>query len=149
LLIYYKDNGYLNLLVGFIVLINYWYYFAIHGITWAKYTKDGFKSIRLEYFGNWLPIAIAKAIISQTLYNWRIIPAIVFGLFFYYPLSLAMYFLLILNIFHNGRLWWFYDFFMLLKENKVLYWIILQKLAVISTENMKFKYLNFKLFDHI
>jgi hypothetical protein len=40
--------------------------------------------------------------------------------------------------------------FMLLKKTKiVLYWIILQKLAVISTENMKFKYLNFKLFDHI
>jgi uncharacterized membrane protein YfbV (UPF0208 family) len=39
------------------------------------------------------PIAIARAIISQTLYNWRIMPAIVLGLFLlYYPLSLAMYF---------------------------------------------------------
>jgi hypothetical protein len=65
----------------------------IHGITWAKYTKDGFKSIRFEYFEILDSIAIARAIISQTLYNWRIMPAIVLGLFLlYYPLSLAMYF---------------------------------------------------------
>jgi hypothetical protein len=48
LLIYYKDNGYLN--PGFIVLIKLTIgiilHELIHGITWAKYTKDGFKSIR-------------------------------------------------------------------------------------------------------
>jgi hypothetical protein len=53
LLIYYKDNGYLNpfgwfyctnaLTIGIIL------HELIHGITWAKYTKDGFKSIRFEY----------------------------------------------------------------------------------------------------
>jgi hypothetical protein len=41
-------------LVGFIVLIaltiGIILHELIHGITWAKYTKDGFKSIRFEYF---------------------------------------------------------------------------------------------------
>jgi hypothetical protein len=40
-------------LVGFIVLIaltiGIILHELIHGITWAKYTKDGFKSIRFEY----------------------------------------------------------------------------------------------------
>jgi hypothetical protein len=78
-------------------------------------------------------------------------PAIVLGLFLlYYPLSLAMYFFNFGIFFTMAAFGDFMIIFMLLKENKiVLYWIILQKLAVISTENMKFKYLNFKLFDHI
>jgi hypothetical protein len=63
-------------LVGFIVLIaltiGIILHELIHGITWAKYTKDGFKSIRFGVLWKFLtPIAIAKAIISQTLYNWR------------------------------------------------------------------------------
>jgi hypothetical protein len=55
LLIYYKDNGYLNPFWLVLLLINYIgiiLHELIHGITWAKYTKDGFKSIRFGYFGN-------------------------------------------------------------------------------------------------
>jgi hypothetical protein len=49
-------------------------------------------------------LPLQRAIISQTLYNWGIMPAIVLGLFLlYYPLSLAM--VNFWNIFHNGRLW--------------------------------------------
>jgi hypothetical protein len=52
LLIYYKDNVLESLLVGFIVLIaltiGIILHELIHGITWAKYTKDGFKSIVLS-----------------------------------------------------------------------------------------------------
>jgi hypothetical protein len=51
------------LVVGFIVLIalTIILHELIHGITWAKYTKDGFKSIRFEYFEILDSIAIAKS----------------------------------------------------------------------------------------
>jgi hypothetical protein len=51
-------------LVGFIVLIatiGIILHELIHGITWAKYTKDGFKSIRFGVLWKFLtPIAIAS-----------------------------------------------------------------------------------------
>jgi hypothetical protein len=58
-LIYYKDNGYLNpFLVGLTLTIGIILHELIHGITWAKYTKDGFKSIfgTLEILDSLLPL---------------------------------------------------------------------------------------------
>jgi hypothetical protein len=97
-------------LVGFIVLIALTIgimHELIHGITWAKYTKDGFKSIRFGVLWKFLTLLpLQRAIISQTLYNWRLCQLLSWGFFLlYYPLSLAMYFVNFWNIFHNGRLW--------------------------------------------
>jgi fatty-acid desaturase len=85
-------------LVGFIVLIaltiGIILHELIHGITWAKYTKDGFKSIRFGVLWKFLtllplqePLLVKHYIIGGLcqLLSW--------GFFLlYYPLSLAMYF---------------------------------------------------------
>jgi hypothetical protein len=83
------------LVVGFIVLIalTIILHELIHGITWAKYTKMDLNQFVLSTLKFLTLLPLQRAIISQTLYNWRIMPAIVLGLFLlYYPLSLAMYF---------------------------------------------------------
>ena len=127
LLIYYKDNVYLNpFLVGFIVLIaltiGIILHELIHGITWAKYTKNGFKSIRFGVLWKFLtpychckePLLVKHYIIGG------IMPAIVLGLF---PTLLSFItgnvFLLIFGIFFTMAA--FGDFmiiFLLLRENK-------------------------------
>ncbi|NRT15820.1 hypothetical protein HNP99_002180 [Flavobacterium sp. 28A] len=50
-IIYFKNNGYLNPILIFTIIISTLtigiiLHELIHGITWAKFTKDGFKSIK-------------------------------------------------------------------------------------------------------
>jgi hypothetical protein len=96
-------------LVGFIVLIALTIgiiLHELHGITWAKYTKDGFKSIRFGVLWKFLtPYCHCKEPLVKHYIIGGIMPAIVLGLFLlYYPLSLAMYFVNF-GIFFTMALW--------------------------------------------
>jgi hypothetical protein len=96
-------------LVGFIVLIaltiGIILHELIHGITWAKYTKDGFKSIRFEYFEILTLIAIEPLLVKH--YIIEDYASYCLGAF---PALLSfitgnVFFVNFEYIFHNGRLW--------------------------------------------
>ena len=127
LLIYYKHNGYLNpvlifTIIMFLLTIGIILHELIHGITWAKFTKNGFKSIRFGVLWKFLtpychckePLLIKHYIIGA------IMPAIILGLL---PAIISLItgnvILLIFGIFFTMAA--FGDFmivFLLIKENK-------------------------------
>jgi len=127
LLIYYKHNGYLNpvlifTIIMFLLTIGIILHELIHGITWAKFTKNGFKSIRFGVLWKFLtpychckePLLIKHYIIGA------IMPAIILGLL---PAIISLItgnvILLLFGIFFTMAA--FGDFmivFLLIKENK-------------------------------
>ncbi|NRS88882.1 hypothetical protein HNQ02_001800 [Flavobacterium sp. 7E] len=85
-IIYFKNNGYLNPILIFTIIISTLtigiiLHELIHGITWAKFTKDGFKSIKFGVLWRFLtpychckePLLVKHYIIGG------IMPAIILG----------------------------------------------------------------------
>lgn len=85
-IIYFKNNGYLNPILIFTIIIctltiGIILHELIHGITWAKFTKDGFKSIKFGVLWKFLtpychckePLLVKHYIIGG------IMPAIILG----------------------------------------------------------------------